>query len=120
MTVIEIIVAVLVILASLIAAGTALAQWRAPDALTRANVIGPLVGVSFPVLIVAKLIYDWGTVGFDLNDFIRGLIAIAGVWIVASVGSFYLGRAIYGVTVVDKTPADSPIEGAPVRTPKPE
>lgn len=120
MTVTEIVVAALVVLAAFLAVATAVAQWRAPDALTRANLMGPLVGVAFPVLIVAKLVWDWSTVGFDLNDFLRALIAVAGVWIVASVGSFYLGRAIYGVMVVDQTPPDADVEGLPLRSPKPE
>ena len=85
MTIIEIIVAALVIVATLLVVATALLQLRA-----------------FPILVVAKLIWSWSTTGFDLNDFIRAIIAIAGVWIVGSVGSFIMGRTLYGVTVSDK------------------
>ena len=106
MSIPEIVVAVIVILATIMVAGTAVAQWRAPNALTQANVIGPTVGVAFPLVIIAKLIDDWSTQGFDLNDFLRAVLAIAAVWIIGSVGSFYMGRAIYGVTVTD--PDDSP------------
>lgn len=101
MTIWQIIVVALVILATVMAVATIVLQLRAPNALTRANIMGPLVGVAFPLLIVAKLIHDWSTKGFDLNDFIRAVIAILAVWIVASVGSFIIGRSIYGVTVTD-------------------
>ncbi|ANE05224.1 Na+/H+ antiporter subunit G [Corynebacterium crudilactis] len=101
MTIPEIIVSILVIIAGIFALGTALALWRAPDPLTRANLLGPTVGVSIPLLITALLIHTWATDGFNLNNLIRAIIAILGVWIIGSVGSFYMGRAIYGVTVVD-------------------
>ncbi|RNE49032.1 Na+/H+ antiporter subunit G [Corynebacterium alimapuense] len=110
MTIAEIIVSVLVIVATIMVVTTAVAMWRAPDALTRANLIGPVVGVAFPLLLVSKLIIDISTTGFDLNDFIRAVIAIAGVWIVGAVGSYYLGRSIYGVTVVDRKYHDAGTE----------
>ena len=120
MTLAEIVVAALVVVAAFMTVATAVAQWRAPDALTRVNLMGPLVGVAVPLVIVAKLIWDWSSQGFDLNNVLRALFAVAGVWVVASVGSFYMGRSIYGVTVVDHTLADAPTEGGPGRTPKPE
>ena len=83
--------------------GTLSMGLRAPDALTRVNLLGPLVVVAFPILIVAKLIHSWTTTGFDLNDFIRAVLAIFAVWIVGSVASFIMGRSLYGVTVSDKT-----------------
>lgn len=119
MTLTEIVVAALVVIATFLAVSTVIAQWRAPDALTRTNLIGPLVGVSVPLLIIAKLVWDWSTAGWDTNDFLRGVLAIAGVWIIASVGSYYMGRSIYGVTVVDATPAGSPVEGFAVEQEKP-
>lgn len=106
MSIIEIVVSALVILATVMVVATAVAMWRAPDALTRANLIGPVVGVAVPLLLVSKLIIDWSTTGFDLNNFIRAVLAIAGVWIVGAVGSYYIGRSIYGVTVVDKKHAE--------------
>ena len=102
MTIAEIIVAALVIVATICVVATTILQLRAPDALTRVNLLGPLVVVAFPILIVAKLIRSWTTTGFDLNDFIRAVLAIAAVWIVGSVASFIMGRSLYGVTVSDK------------------
>lgn len=106
MSVAEIIVSVLVVVATLMVVATSVAMWRAPDALTRVNLLGPVIGVGFPLLMVSKLIIDWSSTGFDLNNFVRAVLAIAGVWIVASVGSYYIGRSIYGVTVVDKKHAE--------------
>lgn len=101
MSIAEIIISILVIIATLFCASTAIALWRAPDALTRVNLLGTTVSCAIPILLVAKLLRDWSSVGFDPNNFIRALIAIAGVWVIGSVGSFYIGRSIYGVTVVD-------------------
>ena len=106
MSVAEIIVSVLVVVATLMVVTTSVAMWRAPDALTRVNLLGPVIGVGFPLLMVSKLIIDWSSTGFELNNFVRAVLAIAGVWIVASVGSYYIGRSIYGVTVVDKKHAE--------------
>ena len=108
MTIAEIIVAVLVVLATICVVATTILQLRAPDALTRVNLLGPLVVIAFPILVVAKLIRSWTTTGFDLNDFIRAIIAIAAVWIVGSVASFIMGRSLYGVTASDKTPLAEP------------
>lgn len=108
MTIAEIIVTVLVVLATICMVATTILQLRAPDALTRVNLLGPLVVIAFPILIVAKLIRSWTTTGFDLNDFIRAVIAVLAVWIVGSVASFIMGRSIYGVTVSDKTSLAEP------------
>lgn len=105
MTIWEIITAALVIIATVYTVATTLLQLRAPDALTRANLLGPLVCVAFPLIVLAKLIRSWSTAGFDLNDFLRAVVAIAAVWIVASGVTFVLGRSIYGVTVSDQAAA---------------
>ena len=97
----QIIVLVFVFLAVFMSVATLILQLRAPNALTRVNLLGPLVCIAFPALILAKLTADWATEGFNAGDFIRAVIAILGVWIVGSVGSFIMGRAIHGVTVVD-------------------
>lgn len=108
MTIAEIIVSALVVVATICVVATTILQLRAPDALTRVNLLGPLVVVAFPILVVAKLIRSWSTTGFDLNDFLRAVIAIAAVWIVGSVASFIMGRCLYGVTVTDKTSLAEP------------
>ena len=94
MTIAEIIVTVLVVLATICVVATTILQLRAPDALTRVNLLGTLVVIAFPILIVAKLIRSWTTTGFDLNDFIRAIIAVLAVWIVGSVASFIMGLSL--------------------------
>lgn len=108
MTIAEIVVSALVGVATICVVATAILQLRAPDALTRVNLLGPLVVIAFPILVVAKLIRSWTTTGFDLNDFIRAVIAIFAVWVVGSVASFIMGRSLYGVTVTDKTALAEP------------
>lgn len=101
MSIAEIIISVLLVIATAFCASTAVALWRAPDALTRVNLLGTTVSCAIPILLLAKLLRDWTTTGFDPNNLIRALIAVAGVWIIGSVGSFYIGRSIYGVSAVD-------------------
>ena len=101
MAVYEIIASILLIVATSLVVATVVSLWRAPDALTRANLMGPTVGLAVPLIIVAKLVVDFGQDGFSLGLLIKGLIACFGVWIIGSVGSFYLGRSIYGVAVTD-------------------
>lgn len=101
MTIAEIIASVLLVLATILVIATVIALWRAPDALTRVNLLGPTVGLAVPLLLLAKLIVDFSENGFSLWSLVRLLIACFGVWIIGSVGSYYMGRSIYGVTVTD-------------------
>ena len=80
MTIAEIIASVLLVVATVLVIATAIALWRAPDALTRVNLLGPTVGLAVPLLLVAKLVVDFAENGFSL---------------------WSLGRSIYGVTVTD-------------------
>ncbi|QGU03038.1 putative monovalent cation/H+ antiporter subunit G [Corynebacterium kalinowskii] len=85
--------AVLVICATVFILGTTIALWRAPDALTRINLMGPTVGVALPLLVLAHLFSD----PFDWHNLVRALLAIAGLWIVAAVSSFYIARSVHEV-----------------------
>ncbi|MCZ9309930.1 Na+/H+ antiporter subunit G [Corynebacterium uberis] len=101
MTIAEIIISAIVVVATVLIVATAVALWRAPGPLTRVNLLGPTTSVALPLLIAAKLLRDWTTAGFDLHNFLRAVLAIAGLWVIAAVGSFYMGRAVYGVSVED-------------------
>ncbi|MDO5031464.1 Na+/H+ antiporter subunit G [Corynebacterium sp.] len=101
MTIAEIIASILMVVATLMVIATVVSLWRAPDALTRVNLMGPTVGIAVPLLLVAKLVVDFAENGFSLWTLVRVLIAMFGVWILGSVASFYMGRSIYGVTVTD-------------------
>ncbi|MDU0478568.1 Na+/H+ antiporter subunit G [Staphylococcus chromogenes] len=85
------IIYLLLVLACVCIIGTTVAMWRAPDALTRINLMGPTVGVALPLLVVAKLLSE----PFDLHNLIRAIIAVAALWVVAAVSSFYIARSVY-------------------------
>ena len=88
MTIAEIIASVLLVVATVLVIATAIALWRAPDALTRVNLLGPTVGLAVPLLLVAKLVVDFSENGFSRWSLGRVLIACFGGWINGSVGSF--------------------------------
>lgn len=102
MSISEIIISVLVLIAAFLAIITARAIWESKDALTRVNLLSPLTGVSLPLLIIANLVNDIAHNTFSPADLIRAAIACAFLLAIVSVSSFYLARAIYGVTVDDR------------------
>ena len=101
MAIYEIVAAVLIVIATFLVVATAVSVWRAPDALTRVNLLGPTIGLAVPLLLLAKIIVEYGAEGFSFGPLWRIIVACLGVWIIGSVGSFYMGRSIYGVTVTD-------------------
>lgn len=120
MTIIEAIVSVLVLFSAVMTLVTAIALWRAPDALTRANLLGPTTGVGIPLIIFAALLRSWEVDGFDANSLVRAVLAIVGMLVVASVSSLYMGRAIFGVTVADPRAEKGVKEFAPEHQPAEE
>ena len=58
MSIAAVIATALVVVATLLIVATVIALWRAPDAVTRANLMGPTTGVAAPLLIIAKVVYD--------------------------------------------------------------
>jgi len=93
MSIAAVIATALVVVATLLIVATVIALWRAPDAVTRANLMGPTTGVAAPLLIIAKVVYDAAD-GITPNSLIRALLAILGLLIVASVSGFYMGRSL--------------------------
>lgn len=87
----------LVLVACVFILGTVIILWRAPDPLTRVNLMGPTVGVALPLLVLAKLLSD----PFDWHNLIRALLSVAGFWVVAAVSSFYMGRSIHDALELD-------------------
>ncbi|MBV7293535.1 Na+/H+ antiporter subunit G [Corynebacterium sp. TAE3-ERU16] len=97
MTFTEIIISLVLLFAASMTLVTAAALWRAPDALTRANLLGPTIGVALPLIIAAHLLHDWSTSGFVATDLLRACVAITGLLVIASVSTFYMGRSIFAV-----------------------
>ncbi len=93
----DILASALLIIGSLLIFVTLIGLWRNPDPITQANIMGPATGVGLPLIIVAKLIHDIGTHGFDLSDLLRAIFAIAGYLVILAIGAFLLGRSLYAV-----------------------
>lgn len=91
----SVVAAILAVAATVFMVATTIALWRAPDALSRANVLSIMGGVVLPFMIAAHLAHDWSVRGFDLNNFVRALLAITALLVVASVASFTMGRSLF-------------------------
>ncbi|MBG9310146.1 putative monovalent cation/H+ antiporter subunit G [Corynebacterium diphtheriae subsp. lausannense] len=91
----ESIASVLIIIAGLLFVVSATALWHAPDALTRANLLGPTTSVALPLIVVATLLHDIGAGSFEINHLVRAIVAIVALWVVLAVASFVMGRALH-------------------------
>ncbi|CAM3884198.1 Na+/H+ antiporter subunit G [Corynebacterium belfantii] len=94
----ESIASVLIIIAGLLFVVSATALWHAPDALTRANLLGPATSVALPLIVVATLLHDIGAGSFEINHLVRAIVAIVALWVVLAVASFVMGRALHEVS----------------------
>ncbi|CAB0994822.1 Na+/H+ antiporter subunit G [Corynebacterium diphtheriae] len=92
------IASVLIIIAGLLFVVSATALWHAPDALTRANLLGPATSVALPLIVVATLVHDIGAGSFEINHLVRAIVAIVALWVVLAVASFVMGRALHEVS----------------------
>ena len=97
MSIVEIIISLTLLFAASMTLVTAAAMWRSPDALTRANLLGPTIGVALPPIIAAHLLYDWSTTGFVATDLVRACVAITALLVIASLSTFYIGRSIFAI-----------------------
>ena len=110
---IEILIAVLVIAAALCFAATVIELYRAPDALTRLNLTGPIVGVAIPLLIIANLLNTWLN-GWEVGPpLIKSIVAITGYLVVVSIASFTLGRSLHADQLRERQPDDFDAEIPP-------
>ncbi|AEX40972.1 Na+/H+ antiporter subunit G [Corynebacterium diphtheriae] len=92
------IASVLIIIAGLLFVVSATALWHAPDALTRANLLGPATSVALPLIVIATLLHDIGAGSFEINHLVRAIVAIVALWVVLAVASFVMGRALHEVS----------------------
>lgn len=92
------IASVLIIIAGLLFVVSATALWHAPDALTRANLLGPATSVALPLIVIATLVHDIGAGSFEINHLVRAIVAIVALWVVLAVASFVMGRALHEVS----------------------
>ncbi|CAB0786183.1 Na+/H+ antiporter subunit G [Corynebacterium diphtheriae] len=92
------IASVLIIIAGLLFVVSATALWHTPDALTRANLLGPATSVALPLIVIATLVHDIGAGSFEINHLVRAIVAIVALWVVLAVASFVMGRALHEVS----------------------
>lgn len=93
----EIIAGILIILAGIVMLLTCLAMWRAPDALTRANLLSTATGISLPFVVFASLLVDFSRGDLSVGTVLRALLACVAFLVVLAVGSFLMGRSLYGL-----------------------
>ncbi|MEZ2121841.1 MULTISPECIES: Na+/H+ antiporter subunit G [unclassified Corynebacterium] len=113
MTVIEIIISLTLLFAASMTLVTAAALWRSPDALSRANLLGPTIGVAIPLILAAHLLHDFSTAGFSAADLVRACIAITALLVISNISTYYLGRSIYAFEKPDVITVDSVCSGSP-------
>ncbi|MEJ4113045.1 monovalent cation/H(+) antiporter subunit G [Corynebacterium kroppenstedtii] len=127
---VNIIIAVLVVLAAVAFIDEVIEMWRAPDALTRVNLTGPITGVGIPLLIIANLVRSIADGDVWYVVAVKSVIAIFACLMVSSVGSYVMGRSIHaeqirrgqsatmgkgaGYTGKAETTAGTSVDGQPV------
>ena len=74
---------------------SAVAELRAPDALSRINVLGPATGLGLPMVVTAGYLAAWQEHGFSWVATLKLLATVVALLVVSSVGSNVLARATY-------------------------
>lgn len=90
-----VVMSVCAVLGALIVLLSALAMFRAPDALSRINVFSPASGLGLPLVLVSVYIYTVLEDGFSVLRLIEAAVAFLALLIVSSVASNTLSRAAF-------------------------
>ena len=93
MTLLEIFVSVLALLGALLVLSVAVAQFRATDAVSRINALGPATALGLPLILVAAALGWTSSNGFDLMLWAKTAVTVVALLIVSSVASNVLARA---------------------------
>ena len=86
----EILASMLAVLGALLVLSVAVAQFRARDAVSRINALGPATALGLPLILVAAALGWTSTNGFDLMMWVKTAVTLL---IVSSVASNVLARA---------------------------
>lgn len=92
-TAVDVFIAVCVLSGALLVLVSALAMFRAKDALSRINVFSPATGLGMPLVVVGCYVYTLQQEGFSLYRLFIGIIAFLALIIVSSIASNTLSRA---------------------------
>ena len=92
--IVNIIISILIVIAAIAFIDEVIEMWRAPDALTRVHLTGPITGVGV-LLIIANMIHSIADGDEWYVVLVKSVIAIVACLMVASVGSFVMGRSVH-------------------------
>lgn len=90
---VEILAGFLAIMGSLLFLAVGVAQFRAKDALSRINALGPATALGAPMIVLAVALGWTLRDGFDIGLWIKTVITIVALVMVSSVASNVLARA---------------------------
>lgn len=92
-TAVDVLTAFCVLSGALLVLTSALAMFRAKDALSRINVFSPATGMGMPLVVLGCYVYSLQLEGFSLYRLLIALVAFLALIIVSSIASNTLSRA---------------------------
>ena len=93
MWIIDVVIAVCVLTGALLMVSSALAMFRAKDALSRINVFSPATGLGMPLVVAGCYIYTLQNEGFSVYRLLIAIVAFLSLIIVSSIASNTLSRS---------------------------
>lgn len=94
-TLFTVIAAALMLLGSFFVLVTGVVMFRARDALTRINALGPATALGTPMIVLGAWLYRVVTVGFSGTDLLEVVVTVGALVVVSSVATNTLARAAY-------------------------
>ncbi len=92
-TAVHVFIAVCVLTGALLVLASALAMFRAKDALSRVNVFSPATGLGMPLVVVGCYTYTLQQEGFSVYRLLIAIVAFLALIIVSSIASNTLSRS---------------------------
>ena len=93
MLIVDVLIAVFVLTGALLMVTSALAMFRAKDALSRINVFSPATGLGMPLVLLGCYIYTLQHEGFSLYRLLIAIVGFLSFIIVSSIASNTLSRS---------------------------
>jgi monovalent cation/proton (H+) antiporter subunit G len=91
--VLEILASILAVAGAALVLSVAVAQFRARDAVSRINALGPATALGLPLIVVASALGWTAAEGLDLMLWAKTAVTVMALLIVSSVASNVLARA---------------------------
>jgi monovalent cation/proton (H+) antiporter subunit G len=92
--ILEVLAGVLAIIGAILVLSVGVAQFRARDALSRSNSLGPATALGVPLILVATALGWTAREGFSPMLWFKTIITVVALILVSSVASNVLARAI--------------------------